>query len=329
MDKLITGAELRTFATPGDVHVDALLTDFAVNFQNVGFVGDVLFPMVPVKKKSAKFAIFEKSRGDLRIQNTRRAPRTASKVVDYEVDLTSTYSAEEYSLAAGVDDAERDNADSPINPDQRATAKATIGVALDREQRIATKARLAANYPAANVVALAGVNQWSDPVNSSPKVDVDAGRDAIIQGTGVQPNTLVIPWAVVQKLKLNGKITDAFKYTANQGAVINVAQLSEYFEVPNIVISGAMKNTAAEGQAAAITRLWGKDVILAYVDPNSSPEDGISFGKTFRWLQNGQPRLVRSYYEPKSRTTWFELTEALDEHITANACGYLIQNAIA
>jgi hypothetical protein len=329
MDKLITGDQLRKFATPGDIHVDALMTDFAVNYKNVGFVGDVLFPMIPVKKKSAKYAVFEPSRRDLRIQNTRRAPRTAAKVVDYEVDLTKTYSAEEYSLAAGVDDQERDNADTPVNPDQRATRLATIGVALDREQRIATKVRTAGNYPGANVVALAGGNQWSDPANSNPKSDVDAGRDAIVQGTGVLPNTMIVPWAVVQKLKLNNKITDAFKYTAAKGAVITVDQLAEYFEIPNIVIAGALKNTAAEGQAAAITRLWGKDVILAYVDPNSSPEDGISFGKTFRWLQNGQPRLVRSYYEPKARTTWFELTEALDEKITAKECGYLIQTAIA
>jgi hypothetical protein len=329
MGKVITGQELRKFATPGDVHVDPLLTDFAVNYQNVGFVGEALFPMIPVKKQSARFAAFEPSRKQLRIQNTLRAPRTAAKVVDYEVDTTRTYAALEYSLAAGVDDQERDNADTPIDPDQRATRIATEGVLVDRENRIATLARLAATYPAANVVALVGVQQWSDPANSNPKSDIDAGRDAIVQGTGVLPNTLILPWAVVQKLKLNNKITDAFKYTAQQGAVINVEQLRIYFEIDNIVIAGALKNTANEGAASTVVRIWGKDVVMAYVDPKSSPLDGISFGKTFRWLQNGQPRLVRNYYEPRARTTWYEVTEALDERVTAKECGYLIQNAIA
>jgi hypothetical protein len=329
MGKLITGDELRKFATPGDVHVDPLLTDFAVNYKNVGFVGDACFPVIPVNKRSAKYAVFEASRRNLRVQNTLRAPRTAAKTVEYEVDLTNSYAAEEYSLASGVDDQERDNADAPIDPDQRAARIALEGLLLDREDRIGTKVRLAANYTASHVVALAGGNQWSDAVNSSPKVDVDAGRDLIVQHTGVLPNTLLLPWLVVQKLKLNNKITDAFKYTATQGAVINLEQLKAYFEIDNIVVAGALKNTANEGAAAVIARIWGKDVWMGYVDPNSSPQDGISFGKTFRWKQNGQPRLTRSYYEPKARTTWTEVTEANDEKITAKDCGYLIQTAIA
>jgi hypothetical protein len=326
-NKIITGEQLRTFATPGDVHIDVLLTDFAVNYRNPGFVGDALFPVIPVNKKSAKYAVFESARGNVRIENTLRAPRTAAKEVKFQVDLTNSYSAEEYALASGVDDEERDNADTPIDPDQRAAKLALDMLMVDRENRIATKAITAGNYTGTHVVALAGGNQWSDPVNSNPKSDVDAGRDLCIQDTGFEPNTLLIPWSVVQKLKLHNKITDAFKYT--QGGVITVDMLRTYFEIANVVIAGALKNTAAEGAAAAVTRIWGKNVWLGYVDPASSPMDGTSFGKTFRWKQNGQPRLVRSYYEPKARTTWNEVAEANDEKITAKDAGYLIQTVIA
>jgi hypothetical protein len=325
--EIISGEELRKFATPGDLHIDALLTDFAVNYRNPGFVGDALFPIVPVQKKSAKYAVFESARGNVRVENTLRAPRTAAKEVKFQVDLTNSYSAEEYALASGVDDEERDNADTPIDPDQRAAKLALDMLMLDRENRIAQKAITAGNYTGTHVVALAGGNQWSDAVNSNPKVDVDAGRDLCIQDTGFEPNTLLLTWPTVQKLKLNQKILDAFKYV--QGGVITIEMLANYFEIAKVVIAGSLKNTAAEGAAAAITRIWGKNAWLGFVDPNSSPMDGLSFGKTFRWKQNGQDRLVRSYYEPKARTTWNEVGEANDEKITAKDAGYLIQTVIA
>lgn len=325
--RLITGEELRKFATPGDVHVDALMTDFAINYGNAGFVGEALFPYANVRKKSDKYAVFNKKRTQERVPNTLRAPRTAAKAVDWDVDLTNSYSAEERALAAGVDDGERDNADAPIDPDQRATRAALIGILLDFENDVATKATTAANYPTGHSVTLAGVNQWSDLTNSDPKKDVDDGREKILDDAGVLPNTIVIPWKVVQTLKRNSKILDAFKYV--QGGVITVDMLSNYFEIDRVVIAAASKNTAAEGQTAVLAKLWGKDVILAFVDPNPSPLDGISFGKAFRWIQNGQARLTRRFREERARTDWYEVSQAHDIKITAGEAAYIIKAAIA
>lgn len=327
--KVITGEELRKFATPGDVHVDALMTDFAIAFRNLGFVADQVMPYVEVQKLSDIYAVFNKDRRLERIPNTLRAPRTAAKVVDWAVDLTNKYGCLERALASGIDDQERDNSDNPIDPDQQAVAAALIGILVDREDRVATLLNTAANYPAGHSATLAGVNQWSDAANSNPKADVDAARDKIATDAGVLPNTMEIPWGVAQKLKVHNKITDAFKYTAQQGAVITIEQLAAYFEVENIIVSGALKNTAAEGQAAALSRIWGKDVWLGFVDPGTTPRNGMTFGKTFRAKQNGVPRLTRRFREEKARTDWYEVSEAVDEKITAGEAGYVIKSAIA
>lgn len=327
MTRVISGAELRKFATPGEVHVDALMTDFAINYGSAaGLAADRLFPYVDVLKASDKYAIFNKDRRQERIQNTVRAPRTAAKTVDWSVEFAN-YDAVEHALAAGVDDQERDNTDAPIDPDQRATRSATLGILIDRENDVATKATTIANYPAGHSATLAGVNQWSDPAASNPKADIDAGREKVLDDSGVLPNTILIPWIVVAKLKLHNKITDAFKYV--QGGVITEEMLASYFEIPNVVITAALKNTAAEGQAAALSKIWGKHVVLAFVDPNTSPLDGITFGKTFRQKQLGQPRLSRRFREEKARTDWFEVSEKTDPKITAGECGYLIRDAVA
>lgn len=327
MGKIISGEQLRTFATPGDVHVDALMTDFAINYgQKAGFAASALFPYVNVNKESDKYAIFNKDRVLERIQNTLRAPRTAAKTIEWAVEFAS-YACAEHALASGVDDQERDNADTPIDPDQRATAAATAGILLDFENEVATKATTAANYPAGHSVTLAGVDQWSDAAASNPKDDVDTAREKILDDSGVLPNTMLIPWVVVAKLKLHSDILDAFKYT--QGGVITEAMLASYFEIPNVVITAVLKNTAAEGQAAALSKVWGKDVVIAFVDPNTSPLDGITFGKAFRQKQSGQPRLTRRYREEKARTDWFEVSEKWDPKITAGECGYVIKAAVA
>jgi hypothetical protein len=77
----------------------------------------------------------------------------------------------------------------------------------------------------------------------------------------------------------------------------------------------------------SLTSVWGKDVILAYVEPNLELND-LSFGKTFaqlypdgstkptdRWREEGRKRdLVR--------TSW-----KWDIKVTSSAAGYLIKDA--
>ena len=46
--------------TATDVHVDGLMADIAIRFKNMRYIGDRLFPMVRVKKKSDKYVIFRK-----------------------------------------------------------------------------------------------------------------------------------------------------------------------------------------------------------------------------------------------------------------------------
>lgn len=331
MGKLISGAALRTFATPGDVHVDAVMTQLAIEYGNLGFAADEFMPYVPVRKQSDIFAVFNADRRQERVPNTLRAPRTAAKVVDWAVDLTNKYAALERALAAGVDDQERNNADNPIDPDQRALRAALVGVLLDREDRIATLLTTAANYATGHSTTLAGVNQWSDGTNSNPKSDVDAARDKIALDAGVLPNVMGIPWGVVSKLKQHTAIKDAFKYTGSGLRSITTEMLQDYFEVERIVITGAVKNTAAEGQTATLARIWGKDVFLLYVASaqNLSPLGGMTFGKSFRWVQDGLERLVRRFREEKARTDWFEVDEAVDEKITAKEAGYVVKAAIA
>jgi len=42
----------------GNVHIDQVLTQISIGYQNLGAVGDVLFPSVKVNKQSDKYYVF-------------------------------------------------------------------------------------------------------------------------------------------------------------------------------------------------------------------------------------------------------------------------------
>lgn len=305
-----------------DLHIDALMTSFAIAYRNNEFVGEALFPLVPVTKKSDKFAILDPDKQQQRVINTERQPRTRAKSVDW-ANSTDNYSCVEYAVNSPVDDSERANADNPLDPDRAATAAALDAILLDREDRIAVKATTAANYSASNTVTLAGVNQWSD-ATSNPKADVDTARDELRKDVAKLPNRAIIPFAVLNKLAVVTKVLDAVKYT-NLG-VASISLLEQYLQLPAgaIVVAMAVKNTAKEGQLASISDVWGKDVVLAYVDPAAGLW-GMTFGKTFQW----QALQVRTWRDEGARTDYYEPMAAYDEKIVAKDAGYLIKAAIA
>ncbi|HZP97220.1 MAG TPA: hypothetical protein VFC31_12950 [Candidatus Limnocylindria bacterium] len=327
--RVIPGRAALKFATPGSVHVDQLMTDFAINYQNLPFVGRQLFPFAPVGKETGKYAVFNADRRAERPRTGLRAPKSRAEVVDWSHSF-KTYGCEEYAFAAGVDDRERDNADAPIDPDQRATAAALIAVELAAEVRIAKLVTTAATYAASHKATLAGSDQWSDLAASDPIGDKLTADEALQKDAGVITNTAVIPFAVFNKLRRHSKILDAFKYV--RGGVVTHEMLASYFDIDpeRLLVPGAVKNTAALGAAAQIAPIWSDSVWFGFVDPGAaSALEGITFGKSFRVSQEGQPRLVREFRDDPARTDYKEVSEITDERITAIECGFLYSDVLA
>ncbi len=291
--RVISGADARKFATPGSVHVDLLMTDFAINYRNLPFVGRQVMPYAPVTRESGKYAIFNADRRQEIPRTGLRAPKSRADVVDW-VNTFGTFSAEEHAFAAGVDDRERDNADAPIDPDQRATAAATIALGLAAE--------------------------------------VHAAQEAVQTDAGVLPNTAVIPYAVFHALQRNTEVRNAFSFgSAQRTGLVTREQLASYLEidVDRLLIPGGMKNTAALGAAASLAQIWSDFAWFGFVDPAAiSALDGITFGKSFRKPQDGQPLLTRQFRDDAARTDYKEVSEITDEKITAISCGYLVSDTL-
>jgi hypothetical protein len=310
---------------PADVvGADPILTNLSIAHQPQEYVSEKLFPTIPVVKEAGKFFTLDASRALFRRVDTLRAPRARARLVDWATG-TDTYVAEEHAAAAQVDDRERDNATNPIEPDAAATEAATEAVLLGREKAVADLATTSANYPVANVLTLAGATQWSAIATGDPVNDVMVISEAIRANTGKWPNTMILPAAVLAKLRLNAKVIDRIKYTVRQDKILGSDLLSALWGIENVYIAASVENTAAEGAAAvAMSDVWGKDVVIAYVNPTPRIRS-ISLGYVF---QVGT-RKTKRWREEAESSDYVQTYEIRDEKIVASGAGGVIKAAIA
>ena len=150
-------------AVSKDLHIDKLLSEFAMGYRPDGFIADRIFPTVTVGKQADLYPVFD--RGDrLRQQDTKRAPGTRAKRVVENVG-SATYFANNYALDAGVVIEDKVNAD-PILASDKAMSKTRLimdHLMLDWEIRVATLVNNTSNVGSSAAVSSAW-NGAGDPL---------------------------------------------------------------------------------------------------------------------------------------------------------------------
>lgn len=325
--------------TPGDVHVNAPLTNISIAFlQNAeDFVAARVFPNIPVSKQSDRYYIY--NRGDFnRDEMTLRAPGTESSGSGYSLDNTPTYFAQRWSIHKDVPDEVRSNADSMLNPDREAVAFVTHK-ALIRREKLFVANHFTTGQWGTDVTGVASAPnasqrlQWND-ANSNPIEDVRTGKRVVRQSTGFEPNTMVIGRPVYDVLLDHPDVIDRIKYgqTAGSAAKASLALLASLFEVDRVLVMNAIENTANEGQAAVHSFIGGRNVLLAHVA--SAP--GLmtpSAGYTFSWTgfmgAGNEGNRIRSFRLEQLGVDRIEIDMCFDQRRIASDLGYFFSNIVA
>lgn len=270
--------------TPGDVHVNAPLTNMSLAFVqgNEAFVADRVFPNIPVQKQSDRYWTYDRGhfwRDSMQL----RAPATESKGIEYTVDSTPTYFANVFALHHDVPDEVRANSDNPLNPDRETTLLVTQLAMVKREKDWVGKYLTGATGTWTTSVTGAVGTVWDNGA-ADPIAAVRLGKRTIAQSTGVDPNTFVMGRAVYDALLDHPDIVDRIKYGQTPGspALTNSQILAQIFGLDRVLVSNAVENTAAEGATNAFSFIAGKHALLCY----AAPAPGLmtpSAGYTFSW----------------------------------------------
>lgn len=258
--------------TPGSVHADGYLTDLSVAFvqSSTNYVASRVFPEVPVQKQSDTIAMYD--RGDfLRDEVAKRQAGANSERAGYRTNSTS-YVADEWSLEHAVDDQVRANADEPYDVDKAATAFLGQKMLIKREVEFVTNFFTTGNLwtgssDGADLIGGTDFTQWSNAA-STPIEDIHDKQSRIESATGFLPNKLVLNRNVWFDLKNHPDIVDRIKHTS--GDAVSQQIVAQLLGLDEVLVTSAVRNTAAEGNTASASYIAGDDALLVYTPSNPS-----------------------------------------------------------
>lgn len=259
--------------------VDPVLTNLAVGYTNEQLIADQLMPFVPLDKEGGKIPLF--GREHFKVYQTERALRAKSNRISPEDIGTVDVAMDEHDLEYPID--YREDAESAFPLQARATDVTTEGIRLRHESMVADIVQNPANYGAGNKITLSGTSQFTNET-SDPEGVVSDAKAAVRAKIVKEPNTMVIGYETWRVLKRHPQLKAIL--SDSRPRLVQLADLCEIFEIPNIVVGRAVK----ANDAGVTTDIWGDNMVLAYV-PNArngqrSPYEP-SFGYTLR--KRGQP----------------------------------------
>lgn len=324
--------------TPGDVHVNAPLTNISIAFLQSAsnFVATKVFPNIPVQKQSDRYYVYE--RGDFnRDEMQLRAPGTASAGGGYTLDNTPTYFANRYSFHKDIPDEVRANADAVLAPDREATEFVTHKALIKREKLFSNtyfKTGVWTNEKTGVTTTPSGAQfkKWNDAA-STPIEDVRAGKRTIAQSTGFEPNKLVVGRAVYDALLDHPEIIDRLKYGQTAGAPAQAGQqaLASLFGVDEILVMNAIENTAAEGAAASHSFIGGNHCLLTYSTRSPglmTPTAGYTFSWTGLMGAGNDGNRIRSFRMEDIGSDRIEIDMCFDMKLVSGDLGQFWKDAI-
>jgi hypothetical protein len=311
--------------TRTDIHIDAPLTDLSIAYlqSQDNFIATKAAPIIQVEKQTNKYFKFDKDswfRDDARVRKS--AEETAGSGFTVSND---NYSCDLFGFHKDLDDFDLNNADAPLNLDQSATEFVTRILLLKQEVQWVADA-FGTGIWGTDVTPTA---LWDDYSGSDPRDDIDLGKETVLKNTGFEPNTLVLQYQVFRKLRRHPDVVDQFKYTSPDS--ITTAMLARFFDIDQILVAKAVKNTAKEGQAFTGSFIHGKSALLAYVNPNPGLMQPSAM-YTFAWNGPGgnlRQISIRRFRMESIASERVEGFSAFDNKIVAADLGYFFNGAVS
>lgn len=310
------------------VHVDRLLTAIVIAYMQSAdeFIAPQVFPIIPVEKEHDAFGKYDKSVFFRRptVRGIMRAPGAKYVKADFKL-TTDNFQAQEYGLEFAMDSRTQALGDPAFDLVNTPTQMLTMHVLREREIRV--KNIVTDTTKVTSNVTLAGSSQWSD-TGSNPTGDVETGCRSVLVNFGVLPNLAVFPFEVWQKFKYHPDVLAKIQYKPNQPVMLSPAGFFDIFAgsfAPGakLLIPIVIYDTSVEGQTFSSAFLWGKDVLIAYVNP-SAPKEAPAFGNL---LMQTPPEAVR-YRDESINSDVTRVREIVAEKLVDNLGGYLIKAAV-
>lgn len=275
-------------------------------------------PDVPVMPREALL----KFPGDLK-----REARAAYNRGDWEFE-TMTLRCEEYGYEEPVDDVERAMYSDYFSADEMAMKRAADHL-LRNQENIIEGVLFNATTFASYTTAVS--NEWSSAANGTPLADVKTAIQSLRGKCGLNPTDIVFSLKVFENLMLSAKIKDYLQYTSPHlllGFEAKRQMLSSIFGL-NVIVAGAVYDSAKEGQATVVADIWDDEYALLFVKSTGDLRSP-GLGRTFLWTDDSPQNLnVESYREEQTRGDIIRVRQHTVSKILKPEYGWLLSNISA
>lgn len=322
------------------VHTPVFLQNVSLGFRNREMIADRVAPRITVGKQSDKYRVW--GRRGMLIHESRWHPGAIPNAIELRWS-EDTYYAEIRKLRTLLLDTERNNEDSDVQLETRATQLVTGAIELAREKRVADLFTASANYNASNIITKAGGAEWNQASvlnTETPLNDLLTAAEAIALRAMVPISALsvVIPEPVYNgAIRRNTAILERVKYS--ETGMVTYSLLQQLLGVKEVMTAASMSVGAGPEVADSDvitgftpTYLWGDTVWVGLIGEGSN-DNTVSFARSFNWKKEtaGQERQIRKYRaEDEGREgDWIECKEAVGEKVIFKDAGGIIVNTLS
>ncbi len=300
--------------------------EFDLEMQRAGYIASRVFPVVEVASQSG---VFGKIPIEQLLQNreVRRAPGAGYSRGQWKF-TTDSFACQEYGAEEPVDDREAAMYANYFDAELIAARRAFDVVMRNAEQRVASLLFSTSTF--SGKTSAVGT-KWSTHASATPLDDVETAVNAVWSNSGLWPNALVISRKVFRHLRNCAQIIDRVKYQGFvdvRAGAITEAALAQAFDLDEIIVANAVKNTANEGQSASLASIWSDSYALVCRVARTNDFREPCLGRTFHWAGDGSSPngVIESYREESIRSDVIRVRHDVDEKLLYVEAGYLLSN---
>lgn len=306
--------------TVGSVQASTVLSEMSVMHQNDEYIGTRLMPIFDVGKRYAEYYEYNK-RDRLAYPDDDMEVRSEANEVNQGRER-KTVALRGRALKEFVDQTVLNNQDAPLNEMMDAQQTVLEGLALKQEMRIAAVCSDGSNY-AGNTTAIGAADRWDTETGGDPVNDINGALSSMWVGRGPSRKVAFCSLDVWNVLKVHPRLLDMIRV---KDGMLSREMFASLFEIDELLVGAARKDTANEGQTGVFSRIWPNVFGIVRVSPTPSRRNAV-FGYTFR----EKPIVQRMWFSDKDGEEggWFtQASHADNTQVVAGDTGFLITTPI-
>jgi len=307
----------------------ASFLEFDLESDRLGYVASQVFPVIDVASQAGVFGVIPVEQL-LQQRTTNRSPGSGYSRGNFTF-TTATFACEEHGAEEPVDDRQAKMYREYFDAEQVSTLRAFSAVLRNAEQRVADAVFNPTTWNGAALTT--GItDEWDDVAAAVPITNVDAAVKKVWDNSGLWANALIINQKVFRNLRRCNQIIDAIESAGagdpSKQSDITAAQLASVFGLDFVIVAGASRNSAKEGQTFAASQIWSDEYAMVCRVATSADMAEPCIGRMFHWSEDGSSPggTVESYRDEIVRGNIIRVRHDVDEVVLYAQAGHLLSN---